>query len=60
MTRLFSSRDDRIRTCGPFVPNEVRYQSALHPEQLTLEDSAQIHCFSDSVSRVVLLEVKSC
>ena len=26
------SRDDRIRTCGPFVPNEVRYQAALHPD----------------------------
>ncbi|HGY5540810.1 MAG TPA: hypothetical protein ACN46S_02115, partial [Prochlorococcus sp.] len=22
------NRDDRIRTCGPFVPNEVRYQAA--------------------------------
>ena len=21
------NRDDRIRTCGPFVPNEVRYQA---------------------------------
>lgn len=24
-------RDDWIRTSGPFVPNEVRYQAALHP-----------------------------
>ena len=32
------NRDDRIRTCGPFVPNEVRYQAALHPEGPTLED----------------------
>ena len=32
------SRDDRIRTCGPFVPNEVRYQAALHPDGPTLED----------------------
>ena len=23
-------RDDRIRTCGLFVPNEARYQTALH------------------------------
>ena len=25
-------RDDWIRTSGPFVPNEVRYRAALHPE----------------------------
>ena len=25
-------RGDRIRTCDLFVPNEARYQSALHPE----------------------------
>ena len=25
-------RDDRIRTCGLFVPNEARYQTALYPE----------------------------
>jgi hypothetical protein len=25
------SRDDRIRTCGPYVPNVVRYRAALHP-----------------------------
>jgi hypothetical protein len=31
-------RDDRIRTCGPFVPNEVRYQAAPHPDQVILED----------------------
>ncbi len=24
-------RDDWIRTSDPFVPNEVRYQAALHP-----------------------------
>ncbi len=32
-----ANRDDRIRTCGPFVPNEVRYQAALHPDRLTVE-----------------------
>ena len=26
------NRDDWIRTSDPFVPNEVRYQAALHPE----------------------------
>ena len=25
-------RDDRIRTCGPLVPNQMRYQTALHLE----------------------------
>ena len=25
-------RGDRIRTCDPLVPNQVRYQTALHPE----------------------------
>lgn len=25
------NRDDWIRTSDPFVPNEVRYQAALHP-----------------------------
>ena len=26
------SRDDRIRTCDPFHPKEVRYRAALRPE----------------------------
>ena len=38
MTRIHANRDDRIRTCGPFVPNEVRYQTAPHPGLITLED----------------------
>ena len=32
------NRDDRIRTCGPFVPNEVRYQTAPHPGGSILKD----------------------
>ncbi len=28
-------RDDRIRTCGLFVPNEARYQTALHLDGYT-------------------------
>ncbi len=35
-TLIVFNRDDRIRTCGPFVPNEVRYQAALHPENFQL------------------------
>ena len=29
---FFIGRDDKIRTCGLFVPNEARYRAALHPE----------------------------
>ena len=28
---MISGRDDRIRTCGLFVPNEARYQTVPHP-----------------------------
>ena len=28
------NRDDKIRTCDPRDPNTVRYQAALHPENL--------------------------
>ena len=34
-----ANRDDRIRTCGPFVPNEVRYQTAPHPGLLIVEEN---------------------
>ena len=27
-------RDDRIRTCDPLTPSQVRYQAALHPGNL--------------------------
>jgi hypothetical protein len=29
-SRMPDGRSGRIRTCGPLVPNEVRYQAALH------------------------------
>ena len=29
----FIGRDDWIRTSDLFVPNEARYQAALHPEE---------------------------
>ena len=32
MRRSPNGRDDRIWTCDPLVPSEVRYQAALHPE----------------------------
>ena len=28
---VFKSREDRIRTCDPLVPNQVRYRPALLP-----------------------------
>ena len=34
MTGLTFGRDDWIRTSDPFVPNEVRYRAALHPENV--------------------------
>ncbi len=38
-------RDDRIRTCDPFVPNEVRYRAALHPETGVDGKSKTLHGF---------------
>jgi hypothetical protein len=32
---LVFCRDDWIRTSDPFVPNEVRYRAALHPERVS-------------------------
>ena len=29
---FLNGRDDTIRTCDPLVPSEVRYQTALHPD----------------------------
>ena len=41
-TILWFSRDDKIRTCDLFVPNEARYRAALHPELL---QNAKIQLF---------------
>ena len=32
-------RDDRIRTCDPLTPSQVRYQAALHPETVNADRS---------------------
>ena len=48
------NRDDWIRTSGPFVPNEVRYQAALHPvialsnqiQHITSKRKLQSRCLS--------------
>ena len=29
---ILKSREDRIRTCDPLVPNQVRYRPALLPD----------------------------
>jgi hypothetical protein len=29
---VINGREDRIRTCDPLVPNQMRYQAALLPE----------------------------
>ena len=39
-----ANRDDRIRTCGPFVPNEVRYQTAPHPGHPIVEENRTKDC----------------
>ena len=39
-------RDDRIRTCGLFVPNEARYQTALHLDSESYEIVGKIECAS--------------
>ncbi len=37
-----AGRSGRIRTCDPLIPNQVRYQAALHSEAVTL------HCLEIS------------
>src|SRR6478736_8472662 len=34
-------RDDRIRTCDPLTPSQVRYQAALHPENVACSPRTQ-------------------
>ena len=41
---FLNGRDDTIRTCDPFVPSEVRYQAALHPDiRATRQVFRQVH-----------------
>ena len=42
---LFYGRDDRIRTCDPLVPSEVRYQAALHPEMFSYRYFRNFICY---------------
>ena len=43
---FYNGRGDRIRTCDFLVPNQTRYQAALHPEPLNnniCTESLSIH-----------------
>ena len=53
MSIVDTNRDDRIRTCGPFVPNEVRYQTAPHPGEVTVEDGRTADSRRWGASRVM-------
>ena len=51
------NRDDRIRTCGPFVPNEVRYQAAPHPVKHILEDGvAKNSCYHEGFQTELMIK----
>ena len=41
---LLFGRGDRIRTYDPLVPNQMRYQTALHPDTCILLDS-KVDCY---------------
>ncbi len=41
---LLCGRGDRIRTYDPLVPNQMRYQTALHPDAVILLDS-KVNCY---------------
>jgi hypothetical protein len=55
---LDSSREDRIRTCDPCVPNAVRYRAALLPENRPVERPnakwvAKIHRFANLAKSII-------
>ena len=39
------SREDRIRTCDPLVPNQVRYRPALLPDHCNLYSGNNLNLF---------------
>jgi hypothetical protein len=43
---LLVSREDRIRTCDPLVPNQVRYRPALLPERSFGRRGAKIRIYT--------------
>ena len=42
MVSFLNGRDDTIRTCDPLVPSEVRYQTALQPEDDHIQFSSYL------------------
>ena len=51
--QTYTNRDDWIRTSGPFVPNEVRYQAAPHPAtkaENTVLGRSQVEQFSKKMA----------
>ena len=52
---ILNGRDDTIRTCDPFVPSEVRYQAALHPENPVLFRTFIFNCQTLTGSEVLPL-----
>ena len=34
LSMTMNGRDDRIRTCGLIVPNDARYQTVPHPDDI--------------------------
>ena len=54
------NREDRIRTCGPLVPNQVLYQAELLPVQNDpfIQGGSNLHCIlrTNSVTRVLLCQ----
>ena len=51
-------REDRIRTCDPYVPNVVRYRAALLPEifdrqKPPVKRTAKIRCFTDLAKSII-------
>ena len=52
MLQLFNfniGRGDRIRTCGLLVPNQARYQTALRPDNVTIQLYGQVPSLSNEL-----------
>jgi hypothetical protein len=49
-------RDDWIRTSDPFVPNEVRFRAALHPENIKLSKLHFVNKKSEMPHNVEVME----
>ena len=50
---FLNGRDDTIRTCDPLVPSEVRYQTALHPDNLLLATALIVNTLSNTLYQLM-------